>query len=231
MKSVTEYATFNQDEFDQFILDQKIVGIFPEAVKLASGKMSNWYINWRQMGEDAWAVDQASDHIIRFLIHHKINADCLYGVPEGGTKLALITQFKWACGQSDFGPQKYSLPMGRGKPKTHGPDEYKNFIGAPKRRCLLLEDVVTTGGSILEHLKILKTLKDLEIMGVLVMSDRMEKNDRGQSVEDLIKDQGLAFYRMSSAFNLIPKVLKKLNDPSLKDKVMAELREVNHFNF
>src|SRR5215216_5082129 len=88
--------SFNQKEFNQFIIDQEIVGFFEEQLKLVSGRMSSWYVNWREMSSSVGKIDRLSDFVLAYLEKHKITFDCLYGTPDGATKLAVISQFKWA---------------------------------------------------------------------------------------------------------------------------------------
>jgi len=49
-------AKFNQEKFNQFILENKVVGFFEEPITLKSGRLSHWYVNWRNVAEDVFFI-------------------------------------------------------------------------------------------------------------------------------------------------------------------------------
>jgi hypothetical protein len=61
-----------------------------------------------------------SDGLIALTQDEGLNPDCFYGVPEGATKLAIVTQSKWAQFAPNYGQGSHCLPMGRAQPKEHG---------------------------------------------------------------------------------------------------------------
>ncbi|HLD59464.1 MAG TPA: phosphoribosyltransferase family protein [Candidatus Bilamarchaeaceae archaeon] len=201
-------TNFNQQEFNKFVIDNSIVGFFKEPIKLKSGRMSNWYVNWRNASEDVYLIDQVSDFVISFTKDKQLKPDCFYGVPEGATKLALLCQYKWAKNSPTYSKGSHVLPMGRGKPKEHGAPKDKYFVGAPKGNVIIVEDVTTTGGSLI------KTIDELSELGVKIiaafgLTNRMEKRDDGKSVEQAVKEKGVRYYNLSSALDLLPIVYKK----------------------
>jgi orotate phosphoribosyltransferase len=226
LKSITDYSEYNHDEFIQFILENDIIGFYDTPIRLTSGKLSNWYINWREATEDVYLMDQMSDYVIRYMLDNQLNPDCIYGIPEGGTKLALITQFKWAQLSKEYKKGSHILPMGRGMAKKHGPLRSREFIGRPKGRCLILEDVVTTGGTLLKKLRVLRKRDDLEITGVIVLTDRAEKNRDKNMVKDLVEAMGIKYHVLSDAFELVPKAFKFSGaDEGLKEKLLKEFEQ------
>lgn len=129
---------FEQAEFNDFILNNNVIGFFKEPIRLKSGRMSNWYVNWRGVMSDVFLVDELSALVLGFMKDLALVPDCFYGVPEGATKLAIIMQFKRARhGATFYGPGKFALPMGRGKPKEHGEPKDRFFLGAPEAGRLL----------------------------------------------------------------------------------------------
>ena len=205
MKSINDYSEFNQEAFTDFVIENDILGFYEKPVRLSSGKLSSWYINWRETSNDAFLLDQVSDYIIEYLLDHKLNPDCIYGIPEGGSKLAIITQYKWAALSKNFKKGSHLLPMGRGLPKKHGPPAHREFLGRPKGDVLLLEDVITTGGSLLKHTRTLRKKNDINIIGVLVLTDRMEKTVMEILFKTLLNQWTLVFtdLAMPSLFFLV----------------------------
>ncbi|RKX26677.1 MAG: hypothetical protein DRP45_02975, partial [Candidatus Zixiibacteriota bacterium] len=135
--------------------------------------------------------------------------DTFYGVPEGATKLGVLTQYTWAKQQNGYGQGSHILSMGRAKPKDHGAPRDKFFVGMPKGKVIVLEDVTTTGGS---SIKTLESLRDagIDVVALLSLTNRMEQRDDGLSVQEAVEKMGVAFHHMSSALDLLPKVYTKL---------------------
>ena len=194
---------WKQDSFNKFIKTQNVFGIFDKPIKLASGRLSYWYVNWRKITSDAYLLDILTDYIISFIIYLGLNPKCFYGVPEGGTKLGIITQFKWAKMQKNFNPGNYPISMGRGKQKEHGDPRDRLFIGLPEGEVVILEDVVTTGGSLIKTIQKLDEL-NINIIGAIGLTSRNELRDDGANIKDIILQYGIPFYAMSNAIELLP---------------------------
>lgn len=207
---------FNQKKFNEYILSNNIVGFFPKPIKLVSGRISSWYVNWRIAASDVYLIDQLSDFLLSFVAENKIKFDCIYGTPDGATKLAVISQFKWAQSQPNYAVGKFRLPMGRKQPKDHGSPEDRFFVGAPTGRVVVIEDVTTTGGSLLKTVNTL-TETGVKVVATLAITDRNEVTDTGKHVKEILKKQGVKHYAMSQALELLPILVQKKR-LSAKDK-------------
>ncbi|MDX1798873.1 MAG: hypothetical protein R3255_09525, partial [Candidatus Lokiarchaeia archaeon] len=194
---------WKQESFNEFIKSQNVIGIFDKPIKLASGRLSYWYVNWRKITSDAYLLDVLTDYIISFISYLGLNPKCFYGVPEGGTKLGIITQFKWAKMQKNFNPGNYPISMGRGKQKEHGDPRDRLFIGLPEGEVVILEDVVTTGGSLIKTIQKLDEL-NINIISVIGLTSRNELRDDGTNIKDIILQYNIPFYAMSNAIELLP---------------------------
>ncbi|MGR3318513.1 MAG: hypothetical protein ACUZ8O_08530 [Candidatus Anammoxibacter sp.] len=212
---------FNQEEFDEFIICQDVVGFFEKPIKLKSGRMANWYVNWRSVSEDVYLFDKLTDYVISFVGDLNLKPDCFCGVPEGATKLSLITQLKWAKAQPNYGLGVYPLVMARGKVKDHGDPKDKYFIGTPKGRTIIIEDVTTTGESLL---KTLDTLLKLEtsIIACIGLTDRNEIRDDKKIVKEAVEERGVEYYAMSNAAELLHAACEKLQPA---DNVIKDVEE------
>ncbi|MFW9818521.1 MAG: phosphoribosyltransferase family protein [Candidatus Thorarchaeota archaeon] len=199
---------WNQESFDEFIRNQKVIGIFDKPIKLASGRLSYWYVNWRKITSDAYLTDKLTDYIISFITYLGLNPKCFYGVPEGATKLGIITQFKWAKIQKNFNPGNYPISMGRGKQKNHGDPKDRVFIGLPEGDVVILEDVVTTGGSLLKTIKKLEEF-NINIISVIGLTNRNELRDDRKNIKDIISQSNIPFFAMSNAIELLPHIEMK----------------------
>jgi orotate phosphoribosyltransferase len=201
---------FNQEEFNRFVLENNVVGFFEEPIKLKSGRMSNWYVNWRNIAKDVFLLDKLTDYVIAFTEDLGLEPDCFYGVPEGATKIGVLTQYKWAKKAPNYSPGSHVLPMGRGKPKNHGAPKDKYFVGQPKGKTIVLEDVTTTGGSLLTTIDSLAEA-EVPVIAAFALTDRMELRDDGQSVQVAVESKGIPYHVLSNALQLLPEAYRRLN--------------------
>ena len=189
--------------FYKFIFKNKIIGFFEEPIKLKSGRLSYWYVNWRNISEDVYLLDELCDYILYFTSFLNLSPDCFYGVPEGATKLGIITQYKWATKQENYDSGSFRLSMGRGNPKEHGDPKDRYFLGQPQGKTIILEDVITTGESLIDSIKKLKEL-NVNIIAAVGLTNRNELRNDGKTVEEIIEKEGVKFYAMSNATELLP---------------------------
>ncbi len=193
----------DKSKFLDYIIENGVVGLFNEPIKLKSGRLSNWYVNWRTIAQDVFLMDQLTDFVISFVKFLNLTPDCFYGVPEGATKLGIITQLKWAKSQPNYNKGNYILPMGRGKLKEHGEPKDRFFLGEPKGKVIILEDTTTTAGSLITTIKSLEKL-DIEIIASIVMTERNEIRDDGKNVIEILSEENVKFFAMSNALEIIP---------------------------
>jgi len=217
---------FNQNKFNKFVLENNVVGFFDQPITLKSGRQSNWYVNWRTVVEDVFLSDKLSNYIIQFTESLGLAPDTFYGVPEGATKMGILTQYKWAKKSPNYDKGSHVLAMGRAKPKDHGAPKDKFFVGMPKGKTIILDDVTTTGMSLIETIKGLKEA-GVEIIAAFGLTNRMEKRDDGASVKEAIKTLGVDYYELSKATEILPKVCKiKQPSDAIKESIMKEFKEV-----
>jgi orotidine-5'-phosphate decarboxylase len=200
---------FDQEKFNDFVIDNDVMGFFEEPITLVSGRKSYFYFNWRDVLSDVWLTDKLVDFVFEFVRDLGLGADCFYGVPEGATKLGVLAQDKWAKRSVDYNKSSHTLAMGRAKPKEHGDPKDKFFVGMPKGKTVVIEDVTNTGGSLVRTLDGLKNA-GVNVIAVLSLTNRMMKNDEGISVKESVESRGVKFYNMSSSLEVFPEALKKL---------------------
>jgi len=201
---------FNQEEFNKFIEESGVYGFFKEAITLKSGRQSHFYANWRNVVEDVFLTEQLANYVIAFAKTNGLEVETFYGVPEGATKLGVISQFLYSKQKENYAKGSAVLSMGRAVPKDHGAPKDKFFVGMPKGKTIVIEDVTTTGGSLITTLQGLKEA-GVEISGVISLTNRMEKRDDGKSVKEAIEEMGMNFYNMSTAIDLLPIMYEKLS--------------------
>ncbi|MEK9726983.1 MAG: hypothetical protein VW397_02620 [Candidatus Margulisiibacteriota bacterium] len=192
---------FNQAEFNEFIINNQVIKRFDTPITLKSGKLSTLYVNWRSVAEDPYLMNQVTDYVLAFAKSKNLIVDTFYGVAEGATKLGVLTQFKYAQSQ-EFKQGSHVLAMGRAKPKDHGDPKDRFFVGAPRGKICVLEDVTTTGGSLINCIIDL-TQAGFTISSAIGLTNRNEFRDDGKTVHEALADLNVPYYEMSNAKALL----------------------------
>ena len=127
--------------------------------KLKSGEISNYYFDMKSIISYPKLMKKFGDKM-----HELIGSDCdlLCGVPMGALPIC------------SYISTKYDIPMimVRDVVKDHGTSKKIEGNYDKKNKCVIIEDVITTGGSVN---KVIELLKDkVDIVGVIVMLDREE---------------------------------------------------------
>ncbi|TXT64029.1 MAG: hypothetical protein BAJALOKI3v1_270010 [Promethearchaeota archaeon] len=197
-----------REKFANFVIDNNVIGFFKEPITLKSGRVSYWYVNWRDIVADVYLTDELSDFIIKYVKELNLEPKCFFGVPEGATKIGLITQFKWAKSQNDYGEGEFILSMGRGAPKKHGQLKDRYYLGVPRGNLIILEDVTTTGQSLIEVVDKFLEL-EIKITATISLTNRDEIRPDGKTVEEILNTKDIPYYSMSNALELLPKIYQK----------------------
>jgi len=201
---------FNQEKFNKFLIENNVVGFKEEDIVLKSGRVSRWYANCRRLTDDAKITNQLVDFVIDFI--EGKDFDYVYGVPAGVTKLGVAINLKLDG----------KLVIGREKPKEHGDAKDKYFIGPIEKgdKVIVIEDVTTTGGSLIDSLEKLKEV-GVEIVCAVGLVNRVEKREDGLTVKQKLNEIGIDYFSMGNAFDLLPLEFLR-NKPSEETKKHVE---------
>ena len=208
--------SFNQEEFNKFIIENNVVGFKEQDITLKSGRICRWYANCRNLTSFAGTADKTANFVIDFIKQKDVDFDYVYGVPAGATKLGVLISYKIAARENN---DNFKLVIGREKPKEHGEAKDKFFIGPLKEgdKVVVVEDVTTTGGSLIKGIERLKEA-GVNVVAAIGLVNRMEKRDDGLTVEESIRHKfGIPLYAMSNAFDLLPMEAAK-NPPTEETK-------------
>ncbi len=158
--------------------------------KLASGKMSNYYLDCRKVTLDSRGANLIADGMLELL--GKDLPDAVGGMAIGADPItaALIT----VAGREGKRLKGFIV---RKEAKQHGTGRDVEGPVQPGETAYIVEDVVTTGGSSLAAIEKAEAF-GLKIRGVLAVIDRLEGGTetlgaRGYSLQTLlsIRDFGL----------------------------------------
>jgi len=217
---------FDQEKFNEFVIENKVLGFFDKPITLKSGRKSHWYLNWRTVSNSVRKMDTLTNFIIEKMLVDFKDIDSVIGVPEGATKVGMITQCKWfdatisEDGYGSLESDDLPLPMGRAKPKEHGDPKDRFFVGEPKGNVVVIEDVTTTGGSLFKFVEFLKELESVNKISVIALSNRnaltesvvvtsSDINKLDYSVEGFLKNIGIKYIALSEAVDLLPTFIEQ----------------------
>jgi orotate phosphoribosyltransferase len=163
---------------------------------LASGKESDFFIDCKQAVLSAEGHDAAGQILLEVTAHGFPNVEAVAGVELGGCPLASAVSLLSL--KSDF----RNLPAlyVRKATKDHGTKGRVEGTASthPAAKVVLLEDVVTTGGS---SLRAVEALRDsgFEVLGVVALVNRNEGAD------EAFDEAALPFFSVLTRDNLAPR--------------------------
>lgn len=144
--------------------------------RLSSGKMSCYYFNMKKI-----TLSPDGSVLIGRLMYEKIQELNLKpkgigGLMHGADPIAVATSLTSSLRNNPI--QAFAI---RPKPKKHGLQLQIEGNVEKGDKVIIIDDVVTTGGSTIEAIKIARN-HGLEIIGVIVLLDRCEENGK-QNIE------------------------------------------------
>ena len=192
--------------FENFLIENKVVGYKTEPITLKSGKLSNWYANCRILSQKLNLLETSAKFVLEFLENNYLlldNLDAVLGVPEGANELGQALQ-RELIRQNKIQDKIYSFRI---KPKDHGDIANKYWInGNVPSKVLVLEDVTTTGGSAITFVKKLQEM-GIEVVGVISLINRLQL-DNGLMVEVNFQKANIFYLAMTDAQKLLNHLLK-----------------------
>ena len=134
---------------------------------LASGRKAAYYLDGKQVTLDAASARLIGEGLLD-LMAAKGLPDAVGGMSIGADPItaAIVT----IAGVRGLQLRGF---MVRKEPKGHGTKQYVEGPVTPGQRAIIVEDVVTTGGSSLQAIERVEAF-GLKVVGVLAVIDRME---------------------------------------------------------
>ena len=196
-------------EFSTFLHENKIIkfGDFT----LASGKQSSYYIDLRLIP----SYPHQFRKMVKFLQNKIINEvgldkfDSITSVPTGGLIIAS------ALAIETVKPLIYV----RNKPKKYGTSKTVEGKIWDEMKVVMIDDVATTGGSVVSGIKSLKESK-IRIEDAYVIVNRMEGAD------EALKEQGVTLHSITD----VMQITKSLYEQNLVDtKILQKVKDQIEF--
>jgi orotate phosphoribosyltransferase len=209
--NISNNQHFNQKEFNQYVLEKNIISI--KKTFLKSGRISPYYINWRDVVGEAHSGNMLTRYVISFVTNIGLQPKTFLGVKESMSAFGAHLTYEWAKIQSDYGKSRYPVIIERAKPKdNHGDPENREYVGGlPKGKIVVIEDISTTGDSCMETVRKARE-NGADVIAAIALTNRNEKRDDGLSVEDFYRRNDVKYYPMSNVIDLLPEIYKNRQD-------------------
>jgi orotate phosphoribosyltransferase len=216
----------NNKKILENLIKQKAILIsdYDKPFKLSGGEFSNYYYNSKNCILDPEGLDIISDLLLKEVRKFKVKS--VGGLETGSIPLATAICLKSSLTESD----PLSAFFVRKEPKKHGPQSdgpFAFFEGNPLSPIVIVDDVITTGKSVIN--KTLDRIKELgmEVSGIICIIDRE------QGAEELFKENNIEFhalFRHSVDFKkyIDNKIDEKKKIYEQKQKKRLEVPSVSH---
>ncbi|MFA5134828.1 MAG: orotate phosphoribosyltransferase [Patescibacteria group bacterium] len=186
---------------------------------LKSGRLSPYFINTGlfETGEQIATLGRYYAEAIEDAYGDQF--DFIYGPAYKGIPLAVTTAAALANGQHI----NRAYTFNRKEIKDHG--EKKAFVGhTPKdgERVVIIDDVITDGGALVETVELLRSLADLKYVGVILSVNRQEKTKEGKNaVKNFEKEYAVPIHFIVTVSEIMKHLHgKKINGTILLDDMM-----------
>ena len=173
------------------MIDSIISGLFSSnciktgEYKLKNGETSKYYFDLKNVVSYPKLLKLIGDKIYKNIIQQN-ECDIICGVPIGG--LPICTYIS----------TKYNIPMimVRNEVKEYGTSKQLEGTFNEKDKCLIIEDVITTGGSIERVYNILKN--KVNVIGAAVVLDREQGYETSIPITPLLIKSDITRYRLKN---------------------------------
>ena len=179
--------------------------------KLKSNEISKYYFDMKSLVSYPGLLKKIGNEIYK-----KIGKECdlLCGVPLGGLPVC------------SYISTQYEIPMimVRDEAKEYGTNRQIEGKYDKKNKCVIIEDVITTGGSVN---KIIDILQDkVDIIGVIVIMDRQEGYQCKVPVQSVITKTDVVKYRLQQLIKKKESRLCFSGDVDSKDELVSILEKI-----
>ena len=158
----TSTSSTGSNDSQMFSLLKRENCIVEGKFKLKNGKISNIYYDIKGIISNPELFKLVCDNLIRVLPNNLINYSLIYGIPYGGLPIAsylAITNNK-------------GLIYSRNKKKEYGTKKLVEGRYRAGQRVIIIDDVITTGGSLKESIILARDSLKLKVIACLAVVNR-----------------------------------------------------------
>lgn len=164
-----------KQDFIEFMVRSSVLTFGDFTTK--SGRKTPFFVNTGKYRTGAQMRTLAGFYADAILAHPSLSFSVLFGPAYKGITLAVATAMEFSTRGRDV-----AFCFNRKEAKDHG--EGGTLIGHPLRngdRVLMIEDVTTAGTSIRETVPVLRGAASIQLVGLVVSVDRMERGTGTQN--------------------------------------------------
>ncbi len=153
--------------------------------KLKNGEISKYYFDMKGLISYPNMMKKIGEQIFTY-VQELGECDLLCGVPMGGLPICSYVSVS------------YNIPMimVRDEVKSYGTSKQIEGNYSKKNKCIIIEDVITTGGS---ANRVVELLKDkVDIIGIIVILDRQEGSECKVPVKSVFCKTDIVNYKLNN---------------------------------
>ncbi len=206
-------------EFIEFMVRSKVLTFGDFITK--SGRRTPYFINTGNYRTGAQAAKLGEYYAACVQEHFPDGVDALFGPAYKGIPLSVACSIAL---YNQYG-RDVNYCFNRKEAKDHG--EGGVLVGYPLKdgdRVVIIEDVITAGTAMRECLPILKGVADVEIAGLVVSADRMERG-KGElsAIQEIKAEYGIDTYPIVT----VREVIETLHNTPVDGRIVLddEMRE------
>lgn len=166
-----------------------------------SGRQTPYFVNTGNYKTGAQAAKLGEFYAKCIQENIKEDVDALFGPAYKGIPLSVATAIALA---KDF-DKDVNYCFNRKEAKDHG--EGGTMVGYPLKdgdRVLVIEDVITAGTAIRECLPVLENAAKIEIAGLIISVDRMERGQQNKTaIQEIEEEFGIKTYPIVTVREII----------------------------
>lgn len=203
-----------KQEFIEFMVDANVLKFGDFVTK--SGRKTPFFVNTGFYRTGSQLVKLGEYYAKAIKEKYGLDFDVLFGPAYKGIPLSVAT----AMGISNLYDKNVNYCSNRKEVKDHG--DKGILLGSPiadGNKVLIIEDVTTAGTSINETLPIIKAQGDVDIIGLVVSVDRMERGQGEKSALDEIKEK---YGIETTAIVTMAEVVEHLYNKEYKGRVVID---------
>lgn len=211
-----------KQQFIKFMVDNGVLKFGEFTLK--SGRKAPYFINTGNYKTGA-QLSKLGDYYAQCIVDNGVEAQTLVGPAYKGIPLAVTTAISLF---NKFG-KDLNYCFDRKEVKDHG--EGGLFVGKQLtggEKVILIEDVMTSGKALREMLPKLKQTADIEIVGMIISVDRMERGLESNlsAVQEVYREFGVKVYPIVTMADIINAIESGVIDGKEYLVKMKEYRKI-----
>lgn len=181
---------------------------------LKSGRSSPYFIDMGVLNSGAVTAELGRYYASKILEAFKSDFDVVFGPAYKAIPLAISA----TLALNNSGLNKKWL-FDRKEKKVHGADANSVFVGSQNmdtgQRVVIVDDVMTTGGTKFEAIEKLKKALGSEVIGIVIAVDRMEIGKRESALIEFTEETGVPVHAIENISN----IFNYLKGKTLEEKI------------